>query len=200
MDTPGTIHIIDDDEAIRKSLSMFLKSCGYTTKDYHSAENFLDNYIKLEGPACILLDVRLPGLTGLELMELLPEKNINEPVIMMTGHGDIPTAVRSMKAGAIDFIEKPFNHECLISTLNLCLENSATRPTESRQEYSSQKLKLLTRREKQVFDRLVDGKINKVIAAELNVSVRTIEAHRASIMNKVRAKSLSDLVKISFHA
>lgn len=200
MKTRGIIHIVDDDEAIRKSLTMFLKSCDYNAMNYCSAENFIDNYSKSENPACILLDVRLPGITGSELIELLPEKNINDPVVMMTGHGDVPTAVRAMKAGAVDFIEKPFDHDKLISTLNNCLENSAARHALLPKEYINQKLNLLTRREKQVFDRLVDGKINKVIAAELNVSVRTVEAHRASIMSKVRAKSLSDLVKISLHA
>ena len=200
MNVRGTIHIIDDDKATGNSLSMLLQSYGYTTKVYHTAEDFIDSHIESEGPACILLDVRLPGLTGLELIELLPKKNINEPVVMMSGLGDIPTAVRAMKAGAFDFIEKPFNHDCLISTLKLCLEHSAARLAIPSLESTSQKLKLLTRREIQVFDRLVEGKINKVIAVELNVSVRTIEAHRASIMNKVHAKSLSDLVKLSLHS
>jgi len=199
MQSNPTIHIVDDDEAIRKSLSMLMKSIDYDVKSYASAEEFLDEY-KPGKRCCALVDVRMPGLSGSELQEILPKNNINIPVIMMTGYGDIPTAVRSMKAGAIDFVEKPFDHEKLIKTIKKCVDVSEQSPVGKVKQHCMEKLSVLTGRERQVFDLLVDGLINKTIATKLNLSVRTVEAHRANIMEKLDAHSLSDLVKLSIYS
>ena len=196
MNQTATIHIVDDDEAMRKSLTLLMKSINLQPRSYESAENFLDNYSPTE-KSCILLDVRMPGMSGPELQEVLPEHNIHTPVIVMTGHGDINTAVKSMKAGAVDFIEKPFDHDQLINTIHNCIEMSASHDDNNEKHKCVQKLDLLTKRELEIFDHLVDGKINKVIASSLNLSVRTVEAHRANIMAKLHAQSLSDLVKMS---
>jgi len=204
MSKTATIHIVDDDEAMRKSLSLLMKSINMEAKSYDSAEDFLDKYSPVE-KSCILLDVRMPGMSGPELQELLPQHNIRSPVIVMTGHGDISTAVKSMKAGAIDFIEKPFDHELLINTIHKCIEidtaeTSLHHTNNPEKQNSLKQLDLLTSRELEVFEFLVDGKINKVIASDLNLSVRTVEAHRANIMSKLEVHSLSDLVKISIYS
>ncbi|MDH5217382.1 MAG: response regulator [Gammaproteobacteria bacterium] len=195
----ATIHIVDDDEAMRKSLSMLIKSIDMEPKTYDSAEEFLEKFTPSE-PCCILLDVRMPGMSGLDLQKKLPQHNITSPVVVMTGYGDIPTAVDAMKGGAIDFIEKPFDHELLIRTLHNCLQSPVfPSPQIERQKYVRD-LVVLTPREQEVFRLLVEGKINKVIAGELNLSVRTVEAHRANIMEKLAVHSLSDLVKISIYS
>jgi len=199
MQDTATIHIVDDDEAMRKSLSMLMKSIDYDVKSYQSAEQFLDEFTPSER-CCILLDVRMPGLSGPMLQEILPEKNISAPVIMMTGYGDIPTAVSCMKAGAIDFVEKPFDHEVLIKTIGKCVDMSTSPKLTTKKAESQQKLSQLTKREREIFDLLVEGLINKTIANKLNLSIRTVEAHRANIMEKLKTKSLSDLVKFSIYA
>lgn len=194
-----TVHIVDDDEAMRKSLGLLMKSIDMDSTSYASAEEFIENFIPTQG-ACILMDVRMPGLSGLELQEYLRQNEIHTPVIIMTGHGDIRTAVKAMKAGAIDFVEKPFDHELLVDAINNCVIASTNQTSTKERHTFVNKLNLLTSRELEVFDRLVNGKINKAIAAELNLSVRTVEAHRANIMSKLNAHSLSDLVKMSIYA
>jgi len=196
---PATVHIVDDDEAMRKSLKLLMKSIDLHAETYHSAEDFLANY-KATTPSCILMDVRMPGIQGLDLLTHLPKINIHAPVVMMTGHGDIPSAVKAMKAGAVDFIEKPFDQEALANTIKQCIHTSTVHSKSELQQIFSKKLALLSRRETEVLERLVKGKINKVIATDLNISVRTVEAHRANIMSKLDAKSLSDLVKISIYS
>lgn len=199
MSNEETVHIVDDDEAMRKSLSMLMNSMNINAKTYASAEEFLNEFSS-EEPSCILLDVRMPGLSGLELQERLPANNINTPVVIMTGYGDIPTAVKAMKAGAIDFIEKPFDHDVLLDTIHRCIKISKHNSSEVEKKNQAKKINVLTPRELEVFKLLVDGKINKVIAAELGLSVRTVEAHRANIMTKLKANSISDLVKIGIYS
>lgn len=199
MSQDAIVHIVDDDEAMRKSLSMLMRSIDIEPVSYKSADEFLRNYSETER-SCILLDVRMPGMSGPDLQAKLPERNISTPVIMMTGHGDISTAVNAMKAGAMDFVEKPFDHEVLINTIRRCIDLSEVVHKQTGSHTYAQMLTQLTKREVDVFDLLVEGKINKVIADELNLSVRTVEAHRAHIMAKLGAKSLSDLVKISIYS
>jgi len=199
MNQISTVYIVDDDEAIRKSLSMLMKSMDIQSKSYASAEEFLAGFSPTER-SCILLDVRMPGLSGLELQALLPKYNIHLPVIMMTGYGDVGTAVKAMKAGAVDFIEKPFDHDLLMNIIHKSIRIRPAQLNTTEKQKFIHKLDLLTKRELEVFDYLVDGKMNKVIAAELDLSVRTVEAHRANLMAKLEAHSLSDLVKISIYA
>ncbi|NOZ54875.1 MAG: response regulator transcription factor [Gammaproteobacteria bacterium] len=196
MNKKTIIHIIDDDEAVRESLKLVIRSADYEVVTYHSAEIFLKKF-KPESAGCLLLDIRMPGMSGLELQALLPTLHIYIPVIVMTGYGDVPTAVRAMKAGAMDFIEKPYNHDQLLNRIDACVNDAKSRETLAQQLKGINRVELLTPREREVMTLLVDGKINKVIAAELGISTRTVEAHRANLMEKLQAKSLSDIVRIS---
>lgn len=192
------IHIVDDDEAIRKSLSLLMKSVGLTYDTYASAQEFLNKYDPSSGSGCLVLDIRMPGISGLELQEMLPEKRIHIPVIIMTGHGDVPMAVRALKAGAWDFIEKPFKNQVLLDRIYEALTKAEKdRKTHDKQIEAQSRLTLLTPRERETLALLVEGKLNKQVAAELSISVRTVEAHRAKIMEKLQARSLSDLVRLS---
>lgn len=189
----SVVHVVDDDEAIRNSLKLFLESANLNVRLYDSAHNFLNNYHNSE-PACILIDVRMPNISGLQLQQLLKEKNIITPVIVMTGYGDVPTAVKAMKAGAIDFVEKPFDHDYLLSRIHNCLDQCKYK---HKQHESLNRLSLLTAREREVFELIAEGNINKVIAEKLHISPRTVEAHRANVMDKLQAQSLSDIVRLS---
>jgi len=191
------IHIVDDDDAIRQSLSLLMKSEGISVIVYESAEDFINNYKPVKSE-CLLLDIRMPGMSGLELLEELKERNISIPVIFITGHGDVSMAVQAMKAGATDFIEKPFDSDYLIQRVNDCLYECIrlSNSVELKQQLS-ERLDRLTKREKQVMDLLVDGKQNKTIAYELNISVRTVELHRAKVMEKLNAHSLSEVVRMA---
>jgi len=191
-----TIHIVDDNCAVRESLKMVIHSADYDAITYASSEDFLEKFSP-GSPGCLLLDVRMPGMSGLELQALLPKLHIHLPVIILTGYGDIPTAVRAMKAGAVDFIEKPYNHEELLNRIHECVHKQEARQRLEKHLHGINRIDQLTPREREVMDLLVDGKINKVIAAELGISTRTVEAHRANLMEKLQAKSLSDVVRIS---
>jgi len=191
------IHIVDDDNAIRQSLSLLMKSEGMPAIVYESAEDFLNSY-KSTKSECLLLDIRMPGMSGLELLEELKKRNMTIPVIFITGHGDISMAVQAMMAGATDFIEKPFDSDYLIRRTKDCVKEciSLSNSIELKHQMN-ERLSRLTKRERQVMDLLVDGKQNKVIANELNISVRTVELHRAKVMQKLNAHSLSDVVRTS---
>ncbi len=198
--TDSVVHIVDDDPAILDSLSLLLKSAGLTPRVYASAEDFLSTY-KQSLSGCLLLDIRMPGMNGLDLQEELVSRCINIPVIIMTGDGDVPTAVRAMKAGSMDFIEKPFDHQCLLDLVKKGL--AMHREQRNGQEKSEQvvlRLATLSSREHEVLTLLVAGKPNKVIANGLDISPRTVELHRAHIMQKLHAQSLSDLVRLSLIA
>jgi FixJ family two-component response regulator len=197
MSADAIVYIVDDDEAIRKSLMFLLKSSGHEGYPCASAKEFLDAYDR-KRPGCLVLDVRMPGMTGLELQEMLATTGIDIPIIIMTGHGDISMAVKAMKTGARDFIEKPFDNQLLLDRIQEALEQAHQRWTEREQAADiSSRLAQLTRRERETMDLLVRGRLNKQVAAELGISVRTVEAHRARIMDKLDARSLSDLVRMS---
>ncbi len=193
MDKQPIVYIVDDDEAIRKALLFLMKSEGLFAKDYASAEAFLAT-VTTATYGCLLLDVRMSGISGLDLQQKLRQEHASLSVIIMTGHGDVAMAVQAMKAGAMDFIEKPFDNEQLLKQVHVCLKQ---RKYQARHEEEVQRLKRLTKRERQVMDLLVEGNQNKVIASKLNISPRTVELHRAKIMEKLETKSLSHVVRIS---
>lgn len=191
------IHIVDDDDAIRDALSLLMQAENIPYQTYSSAEEFLDQHAQLK-LGCLLLDIRMPGMNGLELLDLLNKQDVSIPVIFITGHGDVAMAVNAMKAGATDFIEKPFDNERLLSIVNNCLVEcvALNNTSQHRQELES-RLARLTKREQEVMELLVDGKQNKVIAQELNISPRTVELHRSRVMEKLHAHSLSEIVRIA---
>lgn len=191
------VYLIDDDEAVRSSLSFLLRMAGIVAHTFDSATAFLAVVDDLE-PGCIVTDVRMPGLGGLELLSRLAEKGIRQPVIVMTGHGDIPLAVEAMKGGAIDFLEKPFDHQIFLAAVREALESDdqGARQAAARKQYLSV-LSSLTSREEQVLRGVVAGKPNKIIAYDLDISPRTVEVHRANLMTKAGASSLSELVRMT---
>jgi two-component system response regulator FixJ len=194
------VHIVDDDEAVRNALYFLMQSENIPAQTYTSAEGFMQKYIQSK-PECLLLDVRMPGMNGLQLLNELKNRHIEMPVIFITGHGDIAMAVQAMKAGAADFIEKPFNNERLLNSVQKCLSESLHNSNANDTKQAAQtKLETLTRRERQVMDLLVEGKQNKVIAQELGISPRTVELHRAKVMSKLNANSLSSVVRIALSA
>jgi FixJ family two-component response regulator len=189
------IYVIDDDEALRDSLAWLLESSGRKVETHASGEAFLEAWhLGLSG--CILLDVRMPGMSGLELFEQLQSRHCELPVIFMTGHGDVPMAVSALKKGAADFIEKPFNNETLLALIADHLE-SARRVQEKRDHDAriAQRMALLTSREHEVLALIVAGKLNKQIADILGISIKTVEVHRSRVMEKMQVRSLAELVK-----
>lgn len=196
-DVRATAFIVDDDEAVRDSLRFLMLSIGIEVETFGSAQAFLDGY-DTERPGCLVLDIRMPGISGLELQEQLPQNGIHLPVIIISGHGDVPMAVRALKAGAFDFIEKPFNDQVLLDCVQRAIEQDlAHRRERAVQEDIAARLELLTPREREVMGLVVSGAPNKVISAQLGVSLKTVEAHRARVMEKLKAKSVSELVRMS---
>jgi FixJ family two-component response regulator len=191
------VYVVDDDQAMVESLSWVIESVGLKAKTFTRAQDFLDNY-NAQQPGCLLLDVRMPGMSGPELQTKLNELGSPAlPIVFISGHGDVPLAVRVMKAGAIDFLTKPFNDQVLLESINKALRIDKT--NREKQEESAQaeaKFALLSHREVQVLQGIVAGKQNKVISAELNISLKTVEAHRASVMKKMMVKSVPELVKL----
>lgn len=195
-----TVFIVDDDQAMRNSLQWLLESVGRKVEAYESADQFLDAYYPGRS-GCIVLDVRMPGMSGLELQEKLINEQITIPVIIITGHGDVPMSVRAMKAGAIDFIEKPFNDQVLLDCIQRALDKDGMqRQQQYKRAEIASKLGQLTPREHEVMKMVVVGKPNKVVADQLNVSAKTVEAHRAKVMEKMSAGSLAELVKMALLA
>lgn len=191
------VYIIDDDQAMVESLSWIIESIGLKVKTYFHSQDFLDEYDPQQH-GCLLLDVRMPGMSGPELQIKLNERSLPTlPIIFISGHGDVPLAVRVMKAGAIDFLTKPFNDQILLESINKALRTDKAN-REKRQENAQARAKfaLLSPREVQVLQGIVAGKPNKVISAELKISLKTVEAHRASVMKKMNVKSVPELVKI----
>lgn len=198
--TEKQIYVVDDDEAIRRSLSFMLRTSGHKVELFSDGETFLKSAAKLE-PGCVLLDIRMPGLDGLEVQKAMADNGILLPIIIMTGHGDVGLAVRAMKAGAIDFVEKPFEKATMMSAL----EQGFARLGESdirklRAQEAQVRLEVLTARERDVLQGLVDGLPNKTIAYDLGISPRTVEIHRANLMTKLHVKSLSEALRIAFSA
>jgi two-component system response regulator FixJ len=194
------VDVIDDDQAMRDSLAFLLDVQGFSTRVHESAVAFLAVAAR-ERPDCIVTDVRMPDLNGLELVKKLKGDGIDSPVIVITGHGDVALAVEAMKAGVVDFIEKPFSDDVLIGAIRSALERSTQGPTTDKmQQEARERVSALSGRERDVLAGLVAGKINKVIAYELNISPRTVEVYRANLMAKMQAKSMSDLMRIALAA
>ncbi len=195
-----TVFVVDDDQAMRSSLQWLIESVGLAVESFASADEFLTSYYPGRA-GCLLLDVRMPGMSGLELQEYLNAHEIKIPVIIITGHGDVHMAVRAMKRGAIDFIEKPFNDEVLLDAIR-----NALNLDERRRGYQAERAELaarlaqLTPREHEVMDMVTEGKSNKEIAKTLGVSAKTVEAHRARVMEKMQAGSLAELVRMAVGA
>lgn len=191
-----TVFVVDDDAAVRDSLSWLIKSVGLNVETFGSAQEFL-NACTPNRAGCLVLDVRMPGMSGLDLQEKLAGQRIFLPVIIITGHGDVPMAVRTVKSGAFDFIEKPFNDQVLLDRIQQALEKDAEqRIHQAEHDEISRRINKLTPREKEVMDMVVGGNPNKIIASELGISCRTVEIHRGRVMEKMQANSLSDLMRI----
>lgn len=191
-----TIFIVDDDSAVRDALKLLLRSVGQAVETYGSAQEFLDAYGE-DRPGCLVLDIRMPGMSGLELQQKLNERHSILPIIFITGHGDVPMAVEAMQAGAVDFIQKPFRDQDLIDRINQALEkDSSNRAALGERNDIRRRLETLTPREREVLDLVVHGKANKVIAGDLKLSQRTVEIHRARVMEKMQASSLAHLVRM----
>jgi two-component system response regulator FixJ len=194
----AVVHLIDDDDAVRQALAFMLTACGFAVRTYESGLAFLDAVPKLQ-PGCIVTDVRMPGMDGLALQRELKARHVGLPVIVMTGHGDVPLAVEAMKAGAVDFIEKPFNDTNLLSAIRVAVDLQARNsPRENDYAAIRSRLETLSVREREVLEGLVAGNPNKTIAYDLKISARTVEVHRANLMIKMGATSLSDLVRMAF--
>jgi two-component system response regulator TtrR len=197
------VYIVDDDEAVRDSLRWLLEGNGFSVKVFSNAEELLD-FSKTQSHGmvgCLILDVRMPGITGVELHDVLLKEGINIPVIFITGHGSVSLAVKSMKKGAIDFLEKPFSDEEICRLVDSSLQKA--RDVSDKREVNLKAQELLaklTPRENQVLERITAGRLNKQIADDLNISIKTVEAHRANIMTKVEARTVAELIKIALRA
>lgn len=192
---PATVFVVDDDEVVARSLRWLIESVQLEVETFHSAQAFLDGYHPSRH-GCLVLDVRMPGMSGIELQERLNQRKWTLPIIFITGHGDVAMAVRAIKLGAFDFVEKPFNDQDLLDRIHAAIQHdSSMRESERENATLLARLASLSAREREVMDLVVEGLANKVIAAQLNLSPKTIEVHRARVMEKMRVRSISDLVK-----
>lgn len=195
-DTKGTVYVVDDDDAIRDSLRWLLEANDYKVELYDSGESFIAKYDP-NAIAVLVLDVRMPGMSGLEVQEHLLARKADLPIIFITGHGDVPMAVRALKKGAVDFIEKPFQQAALKAQVEHMLNEARERRMKNeRQGLNEALLAKLTPREQQVLERIVAGRLNKQIADDLGISIKTVEAHRASIMDKTNSGTVADLMRV----
>lgn len=196
----ATVFIVDDDDAVRESLAFLMKSVGIKAESFPNAQAFLDSYNPAR-PGCLVLDIRMPGMSGLELQDKLKQMGSILPIIFITGHGDVPMAVKAIKAGAMDFVQKPFRDQELIDRIREVLEeDSHVRAEKLQRNEILRRMDTLTEREREVMEQVVDGKANKVVAIDLNVSQRTVEIHRANVMEKMKARSLAQLVRLVMKA
>ncbi len=193
----GTVYVVDDDEAVRDSIQWLLEGKEYRVRCFESAESFLSRYDARE-VACLIVDVRMGGMTGMELQSRLIEAHSPLPIVFITGHGDVPMAVDSMKNGAMDFIQKPFKEDQLVTLVERMLDQAKDTFAEHQSAANRGALMArLTLREAQVLERIVAGRLNKQIADDLGISIKTVEAHRANIMEKLNANTVADLLKIA---
>ena len=200
MESDAVVHVIDDDDAVRESLAFLLKTARIAVKTYDSAAAFLGASPPITS-GCVITDVRMPGISGIELLQRLRERNVGVPVIVITGHGDVPLAVEAMKLGAADFFEKPFDDEALLAAVRSALSQLADNSKrDAEQADIKERLAALSNREREVLEGLVSGHPNKTIAYDLGISPRTVEVYRANVMTKMNAASLSELVRMALTA
>ncbi len=200
MSGEAVVHVIDDDKAVRRSIAFLLAANDIPARIYESAQGFLD-ILEPDAAGCVLCDVRMPGMDGIELLQALRARGIAMPFVVMTGHADVAMAVRAMKGGAMDFIEKPFEEGALLAVLSKGLEQGAADSERAHRKGAlGERLRRLTPRERQVLEHIAAGKPNKIIAHELGLSPRTVEVHRANLMDKMEARNASDLVAIFLEA
>jgi FixJ family two-component response regulator len=194
---PIAVHVIDDDDALRDSLSWLLEAHGFRVRLHASAADYLAAPPDT-GDVCLLLDVRMPGMSGVQLQDVLLQRGDGVPIIFITAHGDVPMAVEAVKKGAFDFIEKPFNEDHIVDLIRRAVAQGAERRKHAVHELEHRKhLATLTAREREVMDRVVAGKLNKSIADELGISIKTVETHRARVMEKMKVKSLAELIQVT---
>jgi FixJ family two-component response regulator len=199
-DRPAAVFVVDDDEAVRTSLRLLIRSIGLPVETFDSGQEFLGQF-DTDRPGCLVLDIRMPGMSGLELQQRLNERHAITPIVFITGHGDVPMAVEAMQAGAIDFVQKPFRDQDLIDRINRALEKDRTNRAALRERDAiRQRISELTPREREVLELVTKGRANKVIAGDLSVSQRTVEIHRARVMEKMGASSLAHLVRMVIEA
>jgi two-component system response regulator FixJ len=196
MAAEATVHIVDDDPAVRRTLERLLDTMGFQTRSYESASAFLDVAYSLPA-GCVLLDVRMPGMDGLELQARLFQLGIALPVVVVTGQGDVQSAVRAMKAGAVDYIEKPYSDAVLAAAINTALSSGGWIGRDREAMRAAQRITALSPREREVLDALVEGRANKVIAYDLGISVRTVEVHRARMMVRLGVRQLPEAVRLA---
>ncbi|MEN9373547.1 MAG: hypothetical protein RIR79_1099 [Pseudomonadota bacterium] len=193
----GTVYIVDDDEAVRDSVQWLLEGRGFRVRCFDSAESFLNRYDPRE-VACLIADIRMDGMSGLELQDRLIAMRSPLPIVFVTGHGDVPMAVDTMKKGAMDFIQKPFHEEQLVELIERMFDHAKESFADSRSAANRDALlSKLTLRESQVLERIVAGRLNKQIADDLGISIKTVEAHRANIMEKLGANTVADLLRVA---
>lgn len=192
----ATVFVVDDDEAVRTSLARLLRSAGWSVEAYASAGEFLDRPA-FDGTGCVLLDVHMPGLSGPQLQEAMAERGLIFPLIFLTGNGDVPTSVRVMKRGAVDFLLKPLDDEALFAAIDQALRRHASERThQSEQREIATRLGRLSAREREVMERVIRGSLNKQIAAELGIAEKTVKVHRARVMDKMEVRSVAELVRL----
>ncbi len=195
-----TVFVVDDDAAVRDSLLILLRSAGISCEEFPSAEGFLSSYSS-DRPGCMILDIRMPGTDGLELQQMLIKQGMRMPIIFLTGHGDVPMAVQAIKSGALDFIEKPFREQALIDSVKRAIEQDGLwRKAQSQSQYVKDRLASLSARERQVMELLLQGKTSKMIASELGRSHKTIDVHRANILDKMHVQNVAGLARMLMDA
>jgi len=198
--TAPVVFVVDDDEAICRSLALLIEDIGLKAETFTSAQHFLSAYDPAQ-PGCLVLDVRMSGMSGLELQSRLNELGLHIPTIIMTGHGDVPMAVEAMKAGALDFVEKPFRDQVMLDSIQKAIAcDRQTREREKQHRDFRSRLELLTQREQQIMELLIAGKANKVIAFELGISQKTVDFHRSNVLGKLGVNSVVDLVRLAHRA
>jgi RNA polymerase sigma factor (sigma-70 family) len=194
----GIVFVVDDDESVRTALKRLLKSADHKVITFSSAEEFFDHDHRFDVSGCLVLDIRMPGLSGLELQDQMAAAGINIPIIFITGHGNVPASVRAMKAGAVDFLEKPFDDLALLDAIHRAIaKDTRAKQAQAKIREINQRVASLTPREQEVFTLVVTGMLNKQIAFELGITESTIKVHRAQVMQKMSAESFADLVRLA---
>lgn len=194
--TTKTVFIVDDDPSVRKAVTRLLKSAGYYVLSFPSAQEFLDSNFSAYSPACVVLDLKMPGLGGLDIQEIISKMEHTLPIIFISGHGDIPSSVRAMKKGAIDFLPKPFDDKNLLDAIQVAMQKDSTiRRVENEKKKIQRRIDTLTPRELQILTYVLTGKLNKQIADSLSISEKTVKVHRARVMEKMKVNSVAELVR-----